>query len=292
MTRNLLILGVWLVSATAQAQTLSVDIEQPTGGIVHGPLVTLSATVSDPRVLHATLVANGASYDVPVEQGRVEQQIIAIPGNNRLAVTVQHGSHTARDSLTFLYDGPAMELAVILGWPSEGEIIDLWVREPGGETCKWDHRRTESGGRLLDFSTNAIGFGSQGYTLPEVHAGTYRVKIHYWGAFSAEDDRSLHTLDTLLSQLDTAERSLASASGVERNRLAGEAQRLRDRIDAWSVPAAPQTPVHAEIVLFPGTQFERRWRFDRVVQRTGELLTLGQIEISESMIRAARGERP
>ena len=181
-----------------------------------------------------------------------------------------------------------MELVVLLTWPSEGEIVDLWVREPGGETCKWDHRTTESGGALLDFSSDAIGFGSQGYTLSEVSAGTYRIKIYYWGAWGDDDQRGWYSYEELLTSLDDVEARLRTASGMTRSQLTLQAARLRQRIDRWAEPVAPQTPVHAEVILFPGTPHERRWRFDRVVQRTGQLVTLGEIEVTDVMIRGAR----
>lgn len=272
----------------AAAQQLRVHIVDPHAGVVDGPVVSLEATVSDPTVRHATLVVNGAAYDVPVEQGRVAQQIVAIPGNNRVALLVTHRGQTVRDSLTFHYRGPPMELVVLLTWPSEGEIVDLWVREPGGETCKWDHRATESGGALLDFSSSAIGFGSQGYTLPQVSTGTYRIKIHYWGAWGRDDQRDWYSYDDLMSSLDDVETRLRTTSGMARSLLIGRARQLRRQLDRWAGPAAPQTPVHAEVILFPGTRHERRWRFDRVVQRTGQLVTLGEIEITDVMIRGAR----
>ncbi|MBX3273663.1 MAG: hypothetical protein KF729_25590 [Sandaracinaceae bacterium] len=287
--QRLVVVIAWLVSMPALAQPLSVEIEAPSAGIVHGPIVQLSARVSDPRVTRATLVVNGASYHVPVEQGRVEQGIVAVPGNNRVAVLAGHGTELARDTLTFHYDGPPMELVVLLTWPSEGEVIDLWVREPSGETCKWDHRQTESGGSLLDFSASAIGFGSQGYTLPEVRAGRYRLKVHYWGAWGEDDARSAYTYEQLLSELDQVELRLRAAIGAARAPIEEEARVLRERLDVWARPAAVQTLVHAEAILFPGTPHERRWRFDRVVQRTGQLLTLGEIEITAPMIRDARG---
>lgn len=281
----------WVVAAPAAAQSFSVRIDEPHAGVVHGPVVQLSATVSDPEVQHATLVVNGASYDVPVEQGRVAQQVVAVPGNNRVALLARRGDQTARDSMTFHYDGPPMELVVLLTWPSEGEVIDLWVREPGGETCKWDHRRTGSGGHLLDFSADAIGFGSQGYTLPEVSAGTFRLKVHYWGAWADDDQRGWYAYRELMQSLEEVERRLASAQGADRDSLTERAQQIRARLDRWAAPAAPQTPIRAEVVLFPGTAHERRWRFDRVVERTGQLVTLGQIEITEPMIRDARSRR-
>lgn len=274
--------------ASAQSPPLAVHIEAPHAGVVPGPVVELTARISDPSLRHATLVVNGAAYDVPVEQGRVAQQVVAIPGNNRVALLARHGSQVARDSLTFRYDGPAMELVVLLTWPSEGEIIDLWVREPAGETCKWDHRQTESGGALLDFSSDAIGFGSQGYTQAQVRAGTYRLKIHYWGANADDDMRSWYAYDELIERLDGVQTQLRTTSGAARAPLLRRATELRERLDHFADPVAPQTPVHAEAILFPGTPYERRWRFDRIANRTGELVTLGEIEISDVMIRAAR----
>ena len=280
-----------LAPPPAHAQALAVRIESPHAGVVPGPIVELTARVSDPSVRHATLVVNGSAYDVPVEQGRVSQQVVAVPGNNRVAVLARSGTAVARDSITFRYDGPAMELVVLLTWRSEGEIIDLWVREPGGETCKWDHRGTETGGQLLDFSADAIGFGSQGYTQSEVRTGTYRLKVHYWGTAADDDQRGWSSYDELLTTLDDVERRLRTGPAAERPALLVRAQTLRDRLDRWAAPVAIQTAVHAEVILFPGTPHERRWRFDRVVSRSGELVTLGEIEISDVMIRGAREER-
>jgi len=280
-----------LAPGAAAAQGLRVDITQPHAGVVVGPVVHLSAEVSDPALRHATLVVNGAAYDVPVEQGRIEQRVVAVPGQNRVAVRVTRGGRVARDSLTFRYDGPPVEMVVLLTWPSEGEIVDLWVREPGGETCKWDHRRTEHGGRLLDFSSDAIGFGSQAYVLGRARPGAFRLKLHYWGTFADDDRRGRYLHSDLIEELDRLEARIARApAGPARRGLERRARRVRRRLDRWATPAAPQTPVRAEVILFPGSRFERRWRFDRVVQRTGQLVTLGEVEIDEAMIRAARQE--
>src|SRR5262249_14171272 len=140
----------------------------------------LEGKVSDAGLTRATLVVNGAAYQVPIEQGLVRQRIIAMPGNNRVGLVVKRGDTVARDSVTFHARGEAMDLVVLLTWPTQGEIIDLWVREPGGETCKWDHRQTASGGHLLDFSEDAIGFGSQAFVLPSATPGRFRIKVHYW----------------------------------------------------------------------------------------------------------------
>ncbi len=282
-----------LVTLTAHAQQaprpLSVRFETPPGGVVDGDLVvSLEAAVSDPRVRTAMLTVNGVSYEVPVEQGRVAQRVVAVPGNNRVIVSVARDGAVARDAATFFLRGPRVELVVVLGWASRGEIIDLWTREPSGETCKWDHRETRAGGRLLDFSADAIGFGSQAYVLPSVTAGRYRVKVHYWSAASFEDNEGIYAWSEGIARLDELDASLASAVDPERQGLLRDRDDVVRRLDRWARPAAPQTPVHAEVVLFANSPHERRWRFDRTPQRTGQLETLGEVEVTGKMIRAAR----
>lgn len=273
------------LSADASAEDaprapLSVRIESPHAGVadVHGNVTELVAIVSDPTIRTATLTLHGASYEVPVAGGRIAQTLVVAPGLNRVGVVVRRGDEIARDSVTWTVRGEPVELLVLATWEAHGEIIDLWVREPGGETCKWDHRTTERGGRLLDFSEDAIGFGSQGFVANEVTPGTYRLKVHYWGAFGDEDARWRDDYDAMIQELDAAQPT------SERERLARE-------LDRWALPAAPQTSVRVEAILFPGTAHERRWRFERRVERTGHLATLGEIEIDEALIRAARAEQ-
>ncbi|AKF10695.1 YfaP family protein [Sandaracinus amylolyticus] len=299
MRTALVPLGAVLAAALAFpspaiAQTpLTVSIESPTPGVadVHGNATTLEAVVSDPTLRTATLTIHGASYSVPIEHGRITQQLVVAGGVNRVGITVQRGDEVARDAVTWFVRGETTELLVLATWEATGEIIDLWVREPGGETCKWDHRSTERGGRLLDFSTSAIGLGSQGFVAPEVEAGTYRIKVHYWGGFGDEDQRWSGDYEQLIGELDAAELALTTAVGALRVMRMRERDRLAARLDRWALPGAPQTAVHVEAILFPGTPHERRWRFDRRVDRTGHLATLGEIEIDEALIRAARAGR-
>ena len=75
---------------TARApEPLTVHIEQPLGGVIDGELVTaLEARVSDASVRTAMLTVNGATYEVPVEDGRITQNVVTVPGNNRVALSV------------------------------------------------------------------------------------------------------------------------------------------------------------------------------------------------------------
>lgn len=277
---------------TSERDALEVRILSPHAGIVDGEhTFSFHAEVAGADV--AVLTLNGISFEVPVNDGRVEQELVASPGNNRVALRVSKEGESAEDSRTFFFRGAAVELIVLLSFPANGEIIDLWVREPGGETCKWDHRATESGGALLDFSSSAIGFGSQAYVLDEVRPGRFRVKVHYWGGTAGEGP---YVRDDLLRRLDTVEARLAAlpttpssaSERVERAEAEQERQRTVARLDEWARPHAPQTPVHAEVVLFPSTAHERRFRFDVVADRVGRLTTVGEVEIDAAMIEAAR----
>lgn len=291
----LLALGVGLPQARSQprppaspaapAVALRVQITTPSAGVVRsGDVLQLRARVSDPTVQSALLTAHGMTYEVPVTAGEITQNVVVLPGNNRVGLTVQRGTLTARDSLTFFAQGEPVELVVLLAWAARGEIIDLWVREPDGETCKWDHRETGHGGRLLDFSAEAIGFGSQAYLRPSVAAGRYRIKVHYWAAGQREESRTEADLDEAL----TALHALDADAGTPSPDTQTTRQTLEARLRQWGRPAGPQTPVHAEVLLFPNTPAERRWRFDLTTQRTGQLQTLGEIEITDAMLRAAR----
>jgi uncharacterized protein YfaP (DUF2135 family) len=269
---------------------LHVHIDQPSAGVEDADhTVQLVATVSDPRLTLATLTVNGASYEVPVAGGTIDQTVIVAPGVNRVGVRVAREGDHASDSITWTVRGERTELMVIATWHADGEIIDLWTREPEGEICKWDHRTTEAGGRLLDMSADAIGFGSQAFVAPEVRAGTYRIKVHFWSDRSGETSQR-YTYDDLLAQLDAAETALGAATPATLAATLAERDRLAAELDRWATPDAPQVPVHVEAILFPGTEHERRFRFDRLVRRTGQLATLGEIEIDEETIRAARAE--
>lgn len=268
----------------------AVRITAPTGGVVRaGDTLRLVATVEPASVTTATLTVHGMSYEVPVRDGRVEQTVVVLPGNNRLAV---HAGG-ARDSVTFHADGDPVDLVVLLGWAARGEIIDLWVREPDGETVKWDHRESAPGGRLLDFSSDAIGFGSQAYLRATAAAGRYRVKVHYWSDGARTVDRDDGAFDTALDRLHAIDARLREPPpSAELAQLTAERRAVTARLDAWGRPSGVQTPLHAEVLLFANTPHERRWRFDLTAQRTGQLQTLGEVEVTAAMLLEARRSLP
>ncbi|MDB4929297.1 MAG: hypothetical protein JWM10_1781 [Myxococcaceae bacterium] len=277
--------------ASAQpSPPVTVHIDEPAAGVVAaGDTVRLVATVTPASVLTALVTVHGASYEVPVRDGRVEQTVVVLPGTNRLGVSAG-GAH---DSVTFRADGDPVDLVVLLGWSARGEIIDLWVREPDGETVKWDHRESAPGGRLLDFSSDAIGFGSQAYLRARAAPGRYRLKVHYWSDGARTQGRDTTDFDAALERLHAIDARLAAAPPRdEAAALAAERRAVTDRLDAWGRPSGVQTPLHAEVLLFANTAHERRWRFDMTAQRTGQLQTLGEVEVTSGMLLDARRATP
>ena len=115
------------------------------------------------------------------------------------------------------------------------------------------------GGPAQHNSANAIGFGSQGYVLSRVSSGSFRIKIHYLGAYAGEDARRRSTYNSLINRWDQLTADLSRARTTDEIRGINEERAdVEARLDRWASPAASQTPVHAEVVLFPGTSSERR----------------------------------
>jgi len=70
-------------------------------------------------------------------------------------------------------------LRAVLTWDADNCDIDLWVADPGGETAKYDNPLTRQGGRMSrDFTQ---GYGPEEFVLRHPEAGTYQVRINYFG---------------------------------------------------------------------------------------------------------------
>lgn len=70
------------------------------------------------------------------------------------------------------------DLQLTLHWSSDSVDIDLWVIEPEGESCSYQHRETAAGGRLLWDITD--GYGPELYHRP-AGRGTFEVVAHFYG---------------------------------------------------------------------------------------------------------------
>jgi hypothetical protein len=77
-------------------------------------------------------------------------------------------------------DTKTSDLRVTISWNTDDTDIDLWVIEPDGEKCYYQHKRTKGGGELSDDMTQ--GYGPERYRVATAEKGTYRVLVHYFRA--------------------------------------------------------------------------------------------------------------
>ncbi|RKI73632.1 DUF2135 domain-containing protein [Corallococcus sp. AB049A] len=70
-------------------------------------------------------------------------------------------------------------------WNSDNTDIDLWVIEPDGEKCFYQHKETRLGGQLYWDITD--GLGPELYHARKAAPGPYHVVVHYYGKRSARD---------------------------------------------------------------------------------------------------------
>ncbi|RKG95892.1 DUF2135 domain-containing protein [Corallococcus sp. CA053C] len=68
-------------------------------------------------------------------------------------------------------------------WNSDSTDIDLWVIEPDGEKCFYQHKDTRLGGKLYWDITD--GLGPELYHAQKAAPGPYHVVVHYYGNNSA-----------------------------------------------------------------------------------------------------------
>jgi hypothetical protein len=70
-------------------------------------------------------------------------------------------------------------LRVIVTWDADNSDIDLWIDDPSGERCVYNHPRTAQGGRMSrDFTQ---GYGPEEFLLRLPDPGTYRIRLNYYG---------------------------------------------------------------------------------------------------------------
>jgi hypothetical protein len=70
------------------------------------------------------------------------------------------------------------DLRVSLSWNTDNTDVDLWVIEPDGTKCYYQHRNTANGGQLTEDVTQ--GYGPERYQMTTVKPGEYRIVVHYF----------------------------------------------------------------------------------------------------------------
>lgn len=75
-------------------------------------------------------------------------------------------------------EGSTPRLRVTISWNTDNTDIDLWVVEPSGEACGYNHQETRTGGRLLEDLTG--GYGPERYENADAPGGEYVVLVKYY----------------------------------------------------------------------------------------------------------------
>jgi tetratricopeptide (TPR) repeat protein len=73
-----------------------------------------------------------------------------------------------------------LDVRVVLTWDADQTDIDLWVTEPSGEVCMYDHNRTTIGGLLSNDFTQ--GYGPEEYCLRRLMPGEYKIQANFYGS--------------------------------------------------------------------------------------------------------------
>ena len=84
------------------------------------------------------------------------------------------------NDLAAALDAASAPLTVTATWNTDNTDVDLWVVEPGGEACGYNHQTTSAGGELL--ADLLVGYGPERYVNRQGHAGTYVVRVKYYWA--------------------------------------------------------------------------------------------------------------
>lgn len=79
--------------------------------------------------------------------------------------------------LTKLLD---LGLRVVLTWDTDATDVDLWVTEPSGEKCYYQHNLTTIGGLLSRDMTD--GYGPEEYCLRKLMPGKYLIQANFFGS--------------------------------------------------------------------------------------------------------------
>lgn len=105
-------------------------------------------------------------------------ELVALNELNAIVATSPIALDTAFIDRRLLRNMP-LDLRVVLGWDSDNSDMDLWVTDPNGEKCYYDHQLTYQGGLISDDFTG--GYGPEEFVLRHAKPGKYKVEANYFG---------------------------------------------------------------------------------------------------------------
>jgi uncharacterized protein YfaP (DUF2135 family) len=157
----------------------------PIASPVDARVLTITGLVANPSLQTARLAIGGdidQVFDLNLSNGRFAQQVAVEASSSEVShevlLVADSGSWHEEDTTTFTSEVPPAGFRVTLSWNTNDTDVDLWVTDPSGETCKWNHPSTASG-LALDFD-DTDGYGPENITAGEPPAGAYLVQVHYY----------------------------------------------------------------------------------------------------------------
>jgi Ca-activated chloride channel family protein len=72
------------------------------------------------------------------------------------------------------------DVRIVLTWDTDQTDMDLWVVEPSGEKCFYEHTQTTIGGSISKDFTG--GYGPEEYTVRRAIGGEYQIKANFYGS--------------------------------------------------------------------------------------------------------------
>ncbi|MEX2213900.1 MAG: VIT domain-containing protein [Phycisphaeraceae bacterium] len=72
------------------------------------------------------------------------------------------------------------DVRIVMRWDTDLTDIDLWVIEPSGEQCYYEHPLTTIGGSITRDMTG--GYGPEAYSVRKAMPGSYTIKANFYGS--------------------------------------------------------------------------------------------------------------
>ena len=193
-----------LIASVASAERPLVRITSPAGGWSSDRIITLTGTVSDPKITRVTLVINGSAQEIACSNGQFSSEQVMSPGENYILVIAQNTDGVGSDSVIIYSQVPEKDLKVVLTWDTDGTDVDLWLTDPNSEKCFYEHTQTKLGAQLDTDVTS--GYGPETITLANAIKGNYLIEAHYYGSHGHAQTRCRVTV-ILYEGTDREERS-------------------------------------------------------------------------------------
>jgi tetratricopeptide (TPR) repeat protein len=108
-----------------------------------------------------------------------EVELITLADLNAAIAAADHSLDVSRIDPRLLVNMP-LDVRAVLTWDASDSDLDLWVTDPDGELCRYDHRFTLQGGRLSRDVTT--GYGPEEFSLKHAKPGHYKIEVNYFGA--------------------------------------------------------------------------------------------------------------